>query len=60
TSDDSCALEWSQRAVEALKAAGKDATLYTYPGEPHEFIDAWPTVMKRTVEFFDKYVKNIR
>lgn len=58
TSDDSCALEWSQRAVEALKAAGKDATLYTYPGEPHEFIDAWPTVMKRSLDFFDKFVKS--
>jgi dipeptidyl aminopeptidase/acylaminoacyl peptidase len=58
TSDDSCALEWSERAVDALKAAGKDATLYTYSGEPHEFIDAWPAVMKRSLDFFDKYVKN--
>ncbi len=51
-------LEWSERAVEAIKRAGKDITLYTYSGEGHEFAAAWPTVMKRTVEFFDKYVKN--
>jgi len=57
TSDDSCALAWSEKTVKALKSAGKDAILYTYPEEPHEFIDAWPQVMKRTVEFFDKYVK---
>jgi dipeptidyl aminopeptidase/acylaminoacyl peptidase len=57
TADDSCALEWSQNAVRALEAAGKDATLYAYPGEPHEFIDAWPLVMRRTVQFFDQWVK---
>jgi dipeptidyl aminopeptidase/acylaminoacyl peptidase len=57
TADDSCAIEWSERAVEELKNKEKDATLYRYPGEPHEFIDAWPTVMERTVRFFDKFVK---
>lgn len=51
-------LEWSERAVEAIKRAGKDITLYTYLGEGHEFAAAWPIVMQRTVEFFDKHVKN--
>lgn len=35
----------------------KDVTLYTYGGEPHEFINAWPLVMRRTVEFFDQNLK---
>jgi dipeptidyl aminopeptidase/acylaminoacyl peptidase len=51
-------LAWSERAAAALKAAGKDVTLHVYPGEPHEFIDAWTGVMQRTVAFFDQYVKN--
>ena len=58
TADDSCALEWSQRAAEKLRAEGKEATLYSYPGEPHEFIDAWPLVMQRTIQFFDKQLKS--
>jgi hypothetical protein len=27
--------------------------MYTYPGEPHAFIDQWPTSMRRTVRFFE-------
>jgi len=57
TADDSCALEWSQGAAKVLEEAGKDVTLYVYPGEPHEFVDAWPKVMKRTLDFFDANVK---
>jgi dipeptidyl aminopeptidase/acylaminoacyl peptidase len=57
TADDSVPLEWSQRATNALQAAGKDVTLHIYPGEPHEFVDAWPTVMQRTVAFFDQRLK---
>jgi dipeptidyl aminopeptidase/acylaminoacyl peptidase len=57
TADDSVPLSWSERAEAELKAAGKDVTMHVYPGEPHEFIDAWPAVMQRTAEFFDRYVK---
>lgn len=58
TADDSVPLAWSQRAAEVLQREGKDSTLEVYPNEPHEFIDAWPTVMQRTTTFFDKHVKN--
>jgi dipeptidyl aminopeptidase/acylaminoacyl peptidase len=56
TADESVPLEWSERAADELQAAGKEVTLQVYPGEPHEFIDAWPQVMQRTVEFFDEHV----
>lgn len=55
--DDSCDAAWSERYVEALKKAEKSAELFTYPGEPHEFAAAWPTVMTRTTAFFDQHLK---
>ena len=60
TADRDVPLEWSERAVKALETKGKTVRLYAYLGEPHEFTDAWPTVMKRTLDFFDKYVKEIK
>ncbi len=58
TSDVSVPIEWSNVLNDGLKAVGKDATYYVYPGEPHEFAAAWGTVMKRTVDFFDQHLKN--
>ena len=49
--------EWAQDLVKAFKDAGKDVQLYTYKGEPHEFINAWPLVMERSVKFFDERLK---
>jgi dipeptidyl aminopeptidase/acylaminoacyl peptidase len=57
TSDDSVPLEWSQRLERELKAQNKEVTFHVYPGEPHEFAAAWPTVMQRTVTFFDQHLK---
>lgn len=57
TADADVPLAWSQSTSAALMDAGKEVTLYTYDGEPHEFIDAWPQVMQRTVDFFDEYLK---
>jgi len=57
TADESVEIKWSDELAEWLRAANKDIEYYVYPGEPHEFIDAWPLVMRRTVEFFDKEVK---
>ncbi|MFD3406682.1 alpha/beta hydrolase family protein [Kribbella sp. NPDC058693] len=54
-SDSTCPIAWSRESVAALKAAGKDATLYTYPGEEHAFGPAWPTSMARTVTFFKQH-----
>lgn len=58
TADDSVPVAWSERAAGELEAQGKEITLHVYPGEPHEFIDAWPLVMQRTTAFFDQYLKS--
>ncbi|HLD25827.1 MAG TPA: alpha/beta fold hydrolase, partial [Candidatus Andersenbacteria bacterium] len=56
SADESVPLAWSERAAEVLQAAGKDVILHVYPGEPHEFAVAWPTVMQRTAAFFDQHL----
>jgi dipeptidyl aminopeptidase/acylaminoacyl peptidase len=56
TADESCPLRWSRASHEALERAGVDARLFVYPGEPHAFITAWPTSMRRTVRFFDQNI----
>ena len=57
TSDESVPVEWSERLEKALVAAGKEVSLIKYPGEKHEFDAMWPTAMKRSVDFFNKYLK---
>ena len=54
-SDSTCPIAWSRTSLAALKAAGKNATLYTYPGEEHAFGPAWPTSMARTVSFLRQH-----
>ncbi len=54
-SDSTCPIAWSRESLAALKAAGKDATLFTYPGEEHAFGPAWPTSMARTVSFLKQH-----
>jgi dipeptidyl aminopeptidase/acylaminoacyl peptidase len=49
--DSTCPPVWAQRTYAALREAGKEATLYTYPGEEHAFAAAWPTSMARSVAF---------
>jgi len=56
TADESVPLAWSEREAAALEAAGKDVRLEVYPGEPHEFAQAWPTVMEQTAEFFAQHL----
>jgi dipeptidyl aminopeptidase/acylaminoacyl peptidase len=51
-------LAWSLRLAQALRDAGRDATLYTYPAAGHSFFDAdWNTFMTRNVEFFDRLLR---
>jgi dipeptidyl aminopeptidase/acylaminoacyl peptidase len=57
TADESCPIAWSRETLAALKKAGKNATMYTYPGEHHAFGPAWPTSMARTVTFLDQRLK---
>jgi len=56
TADESCPIRWSRASLEALERSGVDARMFTYPGEPHAFIEAWPTSMRRTVRFFERHL----
>lgn len=47
-----------ERTAAALQAAQKEVIFHAYPGEPHEFAAAWPTVMQRTTEFFNAALKS--
>lgn len=57
TADESVEIKWSDELATWLKEAGKAIDYRVYPGEPHEFAVAWPTVMARTTQFFDQYLK---
>lgn len=57
TADDSCPIRWSRRSLAALRQAGVDARMFTYPGAPHAFIDDWPSSMRRTVAFFEQHLR---
>lgn len=57
TADQSVPLAWSEKLAESFKLHNQEIKLYTYEGEKHEFIKAWPQVMRRTVQFFDQYLK---
>jgi dipeptidyl aminopeptidase/acylaminoacyl peptidase len=55
--DQSVPIEWSDKLAGWLKEKGKKVIYYRYSGEPHEFTAAWPLVMRRTVQFFDEYLR---
>lgn len=56
--DDQVPPEWSARLADSLTAAGKDVTLYAYPGAGHSFYNEdWNLFMGRNVEFFDAVLK---
>jgi dipeptidyl aminopeptidase/acylaminoacyl peptidase len=56
TADPMCPVRWSEATAAALRARGKDVTLYEYPGEGHRFAAAWPTVMERTLDFLHEHL----
>jgi uncharacterized protein len=41
-----------------LEEAEKPTRLYTYKGDDHNLSKDFATAMNRSVEFFDKHVKN--
>ncbi len=57
TEDDSVPIEWSEELLESFEKHGKEIIYYRYFGEPHEFIQAWPLVMQRSVNFFNEHLK---
>jgi dipeptidyl aminopeptidase/acylaminoacyl peptidase len=49
--------EMSQELYDKLKAAGKTAEFYTYPGANHNITQGFNLAMQRSLAFFDKYLK---
>ena len=57
TGDTAVPIAFSKETYAALEQAGKQAELYIYPNEPHEFIANWSLAAARALQFFDRYVK---
>lgn len=57
TIDDSTPIAWSNTLVDKLKQQNKDVAYHVYEGQPHEFTSAWPTVMQRTLDFFNMHLR---
>jgi dipeptidyl aminopeptidase/acylaminoacyl peptidase len=57
TEDEDVPLEFSIRLAELARDAGQTANLYTYEGDNHNISGNFSIAMKRTIEFFDSYLK---
>ena len=58
TADTAVSIGFSEKMFAALNRSGKTAEFFRYLGEPHEFAGDWQLAADRTLEFFDRYVKN--
>lgn len=57
TADESVPAEFSQTLYAQVLAAGRYAELYLYEGDNHNLSNSFSLVMRRTIQFFDTYVK---
>ena len=57
TADESVPLEFSETLFTQLLQAGKMVELYTYEGDNHNISNSFGLAMNRTIEFFDRYLK---
>lgn len=56
--DKAVPISWSEKLRDALIREGKQVEYYSYPDQGHTLEGkAWDEAMKRTVAFFDRYVK---
>lgn len=58
TADTSVPVEFSQNLEKQLEAAGKEVEYFEYPGDDHDITANFNIAIQRSVEFFDKHVKN--
>lgn len=58
TADTSVPVEFSQKLDDQLKQAGKVGELYTYEGDDHNLANNFSAAMQRSVEFFDRNLKD--
>lgn len=57
TADSSVPVAFSETLDTQLKAAGKTSELHIYPGDDHNLGSNFGTAMRRSVGFFDTYLK---
>ncbi len=58
TNDHDVPWEFSQILYDELLQANREAEFYTYDGDNHNISNSYSVAMQRTIEFFDRYVKN--
>ncbi|MGA3291816.1 MAG: alpha/beta fold hydrolase [Candidatus Microgenomates bacterium] len=56
-SDEQVPSSFSKYLYNQLIAAGKTAEFYSYPGANHDIAQGFSPAMKRTIDFFDRYLK---
>jgi dipeptidyl aminopeptidase/acylaminoacyl peptidase len=59
TADSTVPLEFSQILYQQMEGIGGVAELYEYPGDNHNLSNYFTLAMQRSIDFFDRYVKNI-
>ena len=57
TGDETVPLEFSEILYEQLQEAEQTAEYYAYPEDNHNLSNSFSTVMRRTIEFYDRYLK---
>ena len=60
TGDKAVPIRFSEKMYDALMSNKKKAEFFIYPDESHEFIKDWPLAIERSLQFFDRYVKDAR
>ncbi|MBI2338423.1 alpha/beta fold hydrolase [Candidatus Daviesbacteria bacterium] len=58
TADEEVPVLFSEKLKEALVNKGKSVEFYTYEGDDHNLASNLGVALSRSVEFFDKYLKN--
>jgi dipeptidyl aminopeptidase/acylaminoacyl peptidase len=58
TADEEVPLFFSEALNQAVLDAGGEVELYTYPGDDHNISGYFSLAMQRSIEFFDRTVKN--
>lgn len=58
TADTSVPVAFSETLQEQLAAAGQSSELYIYQGDDHNLAGQFSLAMQRSLEFFDRHVKN--
>lgn len=57
TADRDVPWEFSQTLFEQVQAAGREGELYLYEGDDHNISGYFGAAMRRTIEFYDRYLK---